>query len=140
MNLRFKVEDDNPGIMATRGLGMINEADMTRWYGTRRLCKNSTFASVCAYVITQCILEIERLPTLYCLHHLYSVSTGSKVARLVSPVRPFDSYLKMWSIRLIPHTTCLILLISLADIALLVTMVISFASERIAWGMACWIA
>jgi hypothetical protein len=30
MNLRFKVEDDNPGIMATRGLGMINEADMTR--------------------------------------------------------------------------------------------------------------
>jgi hypothetical protein len=56
-----------------------------------------------------------------------------------SPLR-LDPPRRMWSIRLIPHTTCLILLISLADIALLVTMVISFASEKIAWEMACWIA
>jgi hypothetical protein len=57
MNLRFKVEDDSPGIVATGEVCMIMK--QIGQDSSSRLCKNSTFASVCAYVITQCILEIE---------------------------------------------------------------------------------
>lgn len=45
-----------------------------------------------------------------------------------------------WSLGLVTHVVCLVLWVSLADIALLVCMLVRWVSEDTAWEMACWIA